>query len=66
MMTMTFELKDKDLEKVTGGTVIPYVVYSDDTLENIAKYFKCSVEDLKHWNNNLTDIKPGQTLYILF
>lgn len=62
---MTFELKDNDLAKVQGGTIIPYIVESDDTLETIAKHFKCTVEELKRWNN-LDKIDVGQKLIIKF
>ena len=41
---MTFELKDKDLENVIGGSKIPYIVESGDTLDIIAKKFSCTVE----------------------
>ena len=65
---MTFELKDNDLEKVIGGTIIPYLIEAGDTLETIAKKFNCSVEELQRWNKieNIDKIEVGQKLIIKF
>ena len=68
MIIMTFELKDNDLEKVIGGTIIPYLIEAGDTLETIAKKFNCSVEELQRWNKieNIDKIEVGQKLIIKF
>ena len=65
---MTFELKDKDLENITGGTILPYIIESGDTLDTIAKKFNCTVEELQKWNNikNVNQIDVGQKLVIKF
>ena len=65
---MTFELKDKDLENITGGTILPYIVESGDTLDIIAKKFNCTVEELQKWNSikNVNQIDVGQKLVIKF
>ena len=65
---MTFELKDNDLEKVTGGTIIPYLTEAGDTLVTIAKKFNCTVEELQRWNKieNADKINVGQKLVIKF
>ena len=65
---MAFKLKDNDLEKVTGGTIIPYLIEAGDTLATIAKKFNCSVEELQRWNKieNADKINVGQKLIIKF
>ena len=65
---MTFELKDKDLENITGGTILPYIIESGDTLDTIAKKFNCTVEELQKWNSikNVNQIDVGQKLIIKF
>ena len=65
---MTFELKDKDLENVIGGSKIPYIVESGDTLDIIAKKFSCTIEQLQKWNDikNPDKINVGQKLIIKF
>ena len=61
-------LNDETLEKVSGGTEIPYLVCSGDTIETIAKKFHCTVEQICRWNNihNPLDIKVGQKIVIRF
>jgi hypothetical protein len=65
---MTFELKDKDLENITGGSILPYLVEAGDTLAMIAKKFNCTVEELQRWNKieNVDKIDVGQKLIIKF
>lgn len=65
---MTFELKDKDLENIIGGTILPYIIESGDTLDTIAKKFNCTVEELQKWNSikNVNQIDVGQKLIIKF
>ncbi len=61
-------LEDEVLESVSGGTMIPYIVRPGDTMEEIAKHFHCTVEQLCRWNNirNPLDLKAGQKLVIRF
>ena len=61
-------LNDDVLQDVSGGTQIPYVVVSGDTVESIAKRFHCTVEQLCRWNNirNPQDLRAGQKLIIRF
>ena len=69
MDTMTFELKDNELENVTGGTVIPYVVVKGDTLSKLAAKFHCTVQDLCDWNKDIEDpnkIEVGQVINVYF
>ena len=65
---MTFDLKDKDLENVIGGTIIPYLIEAGDTLGTIANKFNCTVEELQRWNKieNIDKIDVGQKLIIKF
>ena len=65
---MTFELKDKDLEQVIGGTKIPYIVNDGDTLTKLAKVFRVSVDEICQWNNikNSDNIATGTTLYFYY
>ena len=65
---MTFELKDNELENIIGGTILPYIIESGDTLDTIAKKFNCTVEELQKWNSikNVNQIDVGQKLIIKF
>ena len=68
MDTLTFELKDNELENVTGGTMIPYLVKQGDTLDQLAKKFRCTVDDICDWNDikDPNVITVGQKLIIMF
>ena len=61
-------LNDEELQDVSGGTQIPYIVAPGDTIEEIAKRFRCTVEQICRWNNirNPQDIKVNQKLVIRF
>ena len=61
-------LHDDVLQDVSGGTQIPYIVLPGDTVEEIAKKFHCTVEQICRWNNlrNPLDIRAGQKLIIRF
>ena len=61
-------LNDDVLQDVSGGTQIPYIVAPGDTIEEIAKKFHCTVEQICRWNNirNPQDIRVGQKLMIRF
>ena len=61
-------LNDEVLQDVSGGTQIPYIVAPGDTLEEIARKFHCTVEQICRWNNlrNPQDLKVGQKLTIRF
>ena len=68
MDTLTFELKDNELEQITGGTMIPYLVKQGDTLDKLAKKFRCTVDDICDWNDikDPNVINVGQKLIIMF
>ena len=61
-------LNDDALEMVQGGTKIPYVIKSGDTLGALAKKYNCTVEQLCQWNGirNADQIAVGQKLDIKF
>ena len=61
-------LNDDVLQDVSGGTQIPYIVLPGDTMEEIAKKFHCTVEQICRWNNirNPQDLRAGQKLIIRF
>ena len=61
-------LNDEELQDVSGGTQIPYIVAPGDTIEEIAKRFRCTVEQICRWNNirNPQDLRAGQKLIIRF
>ena len=61
-------LNDDVLQDVSGGTQIPYIVAPGDTVEEIAKKFHCTVEQICRWNNirDPQSIRVGQRLIIRF
>ena len=61
-------LNDEALDNVQGGTKIPYVIKSGDTLGALAKKYNCTVEQLCEWNGirNADQIEVGQKLEIKF
>ena len=62
------KINDEQLDQVSGGTQIPYIVRPGDTLTKIAMRHHCTVEQLCRWNNirNPQDLKAGQKLVIRF
>lgn len=61
-------LNDETLEAVQGGTQIPVIIKSGDTLGAIAKKYNCTVDDLCRWNNirNADQISVGQKVVIKY
>ena len=51
MTTEKINLNDEQMNEVTGGTILPYRVEKNDTLEKIALKYHVSVEQLMRWNN---------------
>ena len=62
------KLNDQELDEVSGGTQLPYIVKPGDTLAALAKKYNCTIEQLCRWNNikdpNL--LMVGQRLVIKF
>ena len=50
-------MSDDDLDMVSGGTVVPYIVQAGDSVKTIADKFHITVEQLEKWNN--IDPKTG-------
>ena len=44
-------ISDDELDSVSGGTRVPYVVKEGDSLEELARKFHCTVEQIMRWNN---------------
>ena len=62
------KLADEELNGVSGGTRVPYVVKEGDSLESLARKYHCTVEQIMRWNN-ITDRNQmliGQKLIIKF
>lgn len=61
-------LEDKDLENVMGGTQIPYIVKSGDTLGKLIEKFHCTLEEVCQWNNisDPNKLSEGQKLIFKF
>ena len=61
-------LNDKELDQVTGGSQLAYIVQPGDTLGKLAAKYHCTVEQLCRWNNirNPNNIQIGQRLIIRF
>ena len=61
-------LNDKELDQVTGGSQLAYLVQPGDTLGKLAAKYHCTVEQLCRWNHiqNPNNIQIGQRLIIRF
>ena len=61
-------MNDDQMDQVTGGTILPYLVQPGDSLSVIAKKFNVTVEQLIRWNNiqDPNFLTIGQQLKIKF
>ena len=61
-------MNDELMNEVTGGSVLPYVVQTGDTLGALAKKYNVTLEQLMKWNNikNPDILTVGQHLVIKF
>ena len=61
-------LNEEELSAVQGGTQIPVIIKSGDTLGALAKKYNCTVDDLCRWNNirNADQIEVGQKVGIKY
>ena len=61
-------INDSQLDEVSGGTKIPYVVVAGDTLTAIAQKNNVSLADLMRWNNiqDANLIRVGQQLILKY
>lgn len=61
-------LNNEEIEQVTGGTSLSYIIQGGDTLGKLAQKYHCTVEELCKWNDikNADSIAAGQKLVIKF
>lgn len=61
-------MNDEQMDKITGGTILPYRVQPGDSLEKIARKYNVSVEQLMKWNNikEPGPLTAGQLLKVKF
>ena len=61
-------LNEEELSAVQGGTQIPVIIKSGDTLGALATKYNCTVDDLCRWNNirNADQIEVGQKVVIKY
>ena len=61
-------LNEEELSAVQGGTQIPVIIKSGDTLGALAKKYNCTVDDLCRWNTirNADQIEVGQKVVIKY
>jgi LysM repeat protein len=61
-------LDDSMMDQVSGGSVLPYTVKAQDTIESIAAENHCTVEQLMAWNHikNPNMLTAGQVLKIKY
>ncbi len=61
-------LNDEELDNVSGGSILPYIVKAGDTYESIAGFYKISAQQLKKMNNKADNavLQAGEVLNIMF
>ena len=68
-MTMNkMALNDDQLDLVSGGSKVPYIVKAGDSIDSIAQNCGCTREQLMAWNNikNPNTLTAGQVLKVKF
>jgi LysM repeat protein len=67
-MTNKIAMNDDELDLVSGGTILPYVVQLGDSLQTIAAKYHVTPEQLVDWNNlqNTNSVQAGQQLKIKY
>ena len=67
-MTNKIVMNDDELNLVSGGTILPYVVQLGDSLQTIAAKYHVTPEQLVDWNNlqNTNSVQAGQQLKIKY
>jgi LysM repeat protein len=68
MKSIKMAINDDQLDLVSGGSKIPYIVKAGDTINSIATDNGCTVEQLMAWNNikNPNMLTAGQVLKIKY
>lgn len=61
-------LNDDEMDAVSGGSILPYRVQPGDSLDDIARKYHVTTEQLIKWNHilNPTVLTTGQQLKIKF
>ena len=61
-------LNDDEMDAVSGGSILPYRVQPGDSLDDIARKYHVTTEQLMKWNHiqNPTMLTVGQQLKIKF
>ena len=61
-------MNDEQMDGVTGGSILPYRVQPGDSLDDIAKKYHVTVDQLMKWNNiqDAGMLTVGQQLKIKF
>ena len=62
------ELDAQDLEQVSGGTILRYLVQPGDTVQSIADKYHVTKEQLMKWNSitNPDALKAGQQVKVMY
>lgn len=62
------KMNDDQLENISGGSVIPYLVQPGDTVSAVAAKFNVSMDQLMKWNDieDPNMLMVGQQLKIKF
>ena len=61
-------MNDEQMDQITGGTIIPYRVQPGDSLDDIARKYNVTPDQLIKWNNlqGVSALQVGQQLKIKF
>ena len=61
-------MNDEQMDQITGGTILPYRVQPGDSLDDIAKKYNVTPDQLIKWNNlqGTNALQVGQQLKIKF
>ena len=61
-------LNDDEMDAVSGGSILPYRVQPGDSLDDIARKYHVTTEQLMKWNHiqNPSVLTVGQQLKIKF
>ena len=68
MATNKITMNDEQMDQITGGTILPYRVQPGDSLDDIARKYHVTVDQLMKWNNlqGTSALQVGQQLKIKF
>ena len=61
-------MNDDQMDQITGGSILPYRVQPGDSLDDIARKYHVTVDQLMKWNNlqGTSALTVGQQLKIKF